>query len=175
MRCIQQAQPALYIQVSRHNYTKYLTHKLLWNMSGCDSCCNPAAKYPVLHPSGFTGRPVNDNRRRENRRPRFYSPRLERASEILHAPTTIRLRELAFIAFALFALWHAYISAERLYDILARRDVSLVCKGISALQCLHFHLWVCLLAAFDWASIVVPWGIVGAIVVFIGEGLLGTA
>lgn len=145
-------------------------------MSQYGVCCNPAANFPDPNRrAGSGGQPFNNSHNRQHGRSRFYSPRLHRASEILQNPMSISLREMATVLFAVFVLYHAYLAAGHMYDILALRDVGRVCSGSSAMQCLRFHAWLCLLVMFDWASTVLPWAFVGVVAVFFAEELLRAA
>ncbi|EFX04379.1 hypothetical protein CMQ_1307 [Grosmannia clavigera kw1407] len=142
-------------------------------MSQYGACCNPEANFPDPNRrTGSAGRPITSNRDRQYRRSRFFSPRLLRVSEVLQNPMSISLREIIATVFVVFSLYHAYLAGGHMYEILALRDVGVVCNGASAMQCLRYHASLCLGLTFGWAANVVPWGILAVVAAFIGEELL---
>ncbi len=141
-------------------------------MSSCGASCNPSSHFP--DPNDRTegaGRAMGPGRR-EPRRSTFFSRRLYHASAILQDPTSINLRQFAFVALALFALFRGFVTSGRVYDLLARQDVGLVCARQTAMQCLRLYLWACFWMAYNWAGQIVPWVFVTAVLVFFGEEVL---
>ncbi len=140
------------------------------------SCCsdsNPAAHFPNPNdrrggrPEPFNGTALR--RQGMKRHPRFFSERVQRASDIVQQPSSITLRELAMAAVVLYALYQAYFTSDRMYTILGRRNVGQVCAGATAMQCLRLHLWQLFWLAAEWAGSVVKWLLVGVVAAFIGE------
>ncbi len=144
-------------------------------MSQYGASCNPSSHFPDPNRRiEGAGRAIAPNRR-VPRHPTFFSRRLYRVSNILQNPTTITLREFAILVLALFALYRGFVSGKRMYEILARQDVGLVCGGRTAMQCLWLHLWMCFWLGYEWASQIVPWIFVAAVLVFFGDEVLWAA
>ncbi len=141
-------------------------------MAAYGASCQPAANFP--DPNRRSGGPVAPPAAsRIPRRRTLFSRRLYRISAALQDPLSITLREAVVALFALFALYRASFVAARMYELLAVRDVGELCQGNSALGCILRYLRTFWTLGYGWAGVVVPWGFVVAVGVFLGEEAIG--
>src|SRR5690348_15852547 len=99
-------------------------------MSQYGACCNPTANFPdpSRRSGGGHGTAIPPSRR-QPRRPTFFSRRLQYASALLQDPASRTFREAVIILLALYTLYRGILVGGRVYDLLAVRDVGLVCSG----------------------------------------------
>lgn len=140
------------------------------------SCCGggAAGMFPDPNNRSASGRAYqyNNPRRGPNPgRPTFYSARLRRASALVQDPTSISLRELAAVLFALFVLYRGFFTARDLRDLVFRRRVSEICPAVAdGASCLAMYVRIAwFVHLWRLAADIVPWGVVVAAAVFLGE------
>jgi len=131
--------------------------------------CSAASHFPNPGDRDHQRGTAFNTHRREARRPTFFSNRLRYASALIQNPTTASFREFAAVLFLIFALYRGYFSGAEAHRLLARTDVALLCSGNTALSCLSRYIGLLVGIGWDWASEVVPWAFVAAVVVFFGE------
>ncbi|KAL8334503.1 hypothetical protein RB598_008993 [Gaeumannomyces tritici] len=141
------------------------------------SCCGsgPAGMFPDPNSRSANGRAYQYNNPRRGANPpgrsTFHSARLRRASAIVQDPTSVSLREVVVFLFAAFVLYRGFFTARDLRDLVFRRRVSDVClvaaDGAACLATYLNRVWFVHL--WRLAADVVPWGVVVAAAVFVGE------
>lgn len=111
----------------------------------------------------------NNRRDRTSRRPTFFSRRMQHASAVIQDPASITFREFAYLVLAIFALYRGYFAATAAWGVLFRVDVNTMCYHRSFVGCGWDVLQYLGQIGWQWAFSVVPWALVGAVVVFFGE------
>lgn len=124
--------------------------------------------------TNFTyGTPIQNTRHRPRRRNPFFSARLHRASELIQHPGLITFREVCLLAWALYASYRLYVTVPAVWNLLAVVDVRAVCGiGQSFMSCGWNLFWGVLFMMYLYLAEVVPWAVLCAVVVFVGEEVL---
>lgn len=119
------------------------------------------------------GTVVHDGRIRPRRRNPFFSDRLHRASQLIQNPTHITFREACIFFWALYAAYKLFLASPIAWNLLAVADVSAVCRnGQSFLGCGRDLFWAEMFFLYLYLAEVVPWAILCAAVVFVGEEVM---
>lgn len=80
------------------------------------------------------------------------------------------------LLFSIYALYRAFFTARDIYTLVFVLPVQRSCPGGASLAgCVWYALWtvVVQMVGYGWGSYVVPWGIVAALGIFVGEEVLG--
>ncbi|KUI57364.1 hypothetical protein VP1G_04682 [Cytospora mali] len=122
-------------------------------------------------PSG--GGSTIQNGRLTTRRNAYFSRRLYRVSQLIQHPSLLTFREFCFIVWALYASYQLYFSTAAAWQLLAVVDVRVLCAtGLSFMGCSWDVFWRLLFIFYLYLAEVVPWAILSAAVVFVGEEVM---
>ncbi|KAK4195126.1 hypothetical protein QBC40DRAFT_289558 [Triangularia verruculosa] len=118
-----------------------------------------------------------DTRDRQTRRPTYFSPLLHEISFKIQHPSFITFRDSICAISLLYATWRGLVALLHTKRLLLDRPVVHVCPsgGTESLtSCvLNVLIWDLILGIIgEWVWYVVSWGLVGAVVVFVGEEVM---
>lgn len=140
---------------------------------GLAPCCTPQANFPRPTDRHEAGRSfhVSAPNRNPQRRPTFFSRRVQRASYLMQNPTHITFREFVIVVLAIYAIYRCVEAGSQLRRLLTQLPVTDVCyiRGQSGLSCLYSYMWQVFSVLLGWGKVVVPWAFIAAVVVFFGE------
>ncbi|KAK4222811.1 hypothetical protein QBC38DRAFT_66716 [Podospora fimiseda] len=133
----------------------------------------PSAGGPhKIRPDGFHLQ-QNNGRDRAPRRPTYFNRTIHEISVRLQYPDLISFREVMLAIVVLYATFKAVFAGIKVYDLLFQREVSFMCRGLSAMGCVWIYFTRYLFGILlNWGSDVVPWAIFAAVVTFFGEEVL---
>ncbi|KAK3988808.1 hypothetical protein QBC44DRAFT_381994 [Cladorrhinum sp. PSN332] len=117
----------------------------------------------------------NDNlgRDRAPRRRTYFNQTIHEISVRFQYPDLISFREAVLAIVVLYATFKGVFAGMQVYDLLFVREVSSMCRGLSAMGCVWVYFTRYLFGVvLNWGSEVVPWAMLAAVFTFFGEEVL---
>ncbi|KAK4166970.1 hypothetical protein QBC43DRAFT_312715 [Cladorrhinum sp. PSN259] len=143
---------------------------------GTGACCpregGPGGPHNIRPDPSFL---QNDNlgRDRAPRRRTYFNQTVHEISVRLQYPDLISFREAVLAIVVLYTMYRGVFAGMKVYSILFERDISIMCRGVSAMGCVWWVLTRYLFPVFiGWGSETVPWAILAAVFTFFGEEVL---
>lgn len=108
-----------------------------------------------------------------HRRNTYFSGRLYRVSELVQHPARITYREFCLLIWLLYALFRGFFGLRSVQDLVGHVDVTRLCgAGATFYRCSKMVAWKVFLIFWGWLGEVVPWAILCAAVVVLGEAVM---
>jgi hypothetical protein len=129
------------------------------------TCCGVPPRDSLKREGGL----YVDRQKSKPRRAAYFSKTLHTVSFLVQNPQYMTIRDVAILAWMLFALWRGYFAVLAIRTILVGRNVAMICPRTTAMGCLWVHVKDIFGAGFNWAADVTPWSILAILVVFFAE------